>query len=52
MSEETIIQYACRVNDQRRATTPQKVLDAIQEVGMPPSVRTALIERLKAAGVL
>jgi hypothetical protein len=49
---ESIIDYVCRVTDQRRAITPQKVLDAIQEVGMPPSVRAALIERLKAAGVL
>jgi hypothetical protein len=49
---ESIIDYVCRVTDQRRAITPQKVLDAIQEVGMPPSVRTALIARLKAAGVL
>jgi hypothetical protein len=49
---ESIIDYVCRVTDQRRTITPQKVFDAIQEVGMPPSVRAALIERLKAAGVL
>ena len=48
---ESVIDAALRITDARR-NSGQKVLQAIAEVNMPQSVRGALLERLKAAGVL
>jgi hypothetical protein len=47
----TVIDDALRITDMRREGAA-KVLQAIAEVDMPQSVRQALLERLKAAGVL
>ncbi len=48
---ESVIDAAIRITDARRNGT-QKVLQAIAEVDMPHAVRRALLERLKAAGVI
>jgi hypothetical protein len=53
---ETVIAAALRITDARieslTSRSGQKVLQAIADVNMPQSIRQALLERLKAAGVL
>ena len=48
----TVIDDACRAIDARNGISAQRVLEAIAEVDLSLEQRRALIERLKAAGVL
>jgi hypothetical protein len=48
---ESVIDATIRITDARR-NGAQKVLQAIAEVEMPQTVLAALLERLKAVGVI
>jgi len=48
---ESVIDAALRITDARRNSS-QKILQAIAEVNMPHTARAALLDRLKAAGVV
>jgi hypothetical protein len=48
----TVIDDACRAIDARNGISAQKLLQALAEVDLTVEQRRALIERLKAAGVL
>jgi hypothetical protein len=48
----TVIDDACKAIDARNGISAQKLLQAIAEVDLSLEQRRALIERLKAAGVL
>ena len=48
----TVIDDAIRAIDARNGVSAQKLLQAIAEVDLTVEQRRALIERLKAAGVL
>jgi len=47
-----VLDDALRIIDVRNGVSAQKVLEAIAEVDLSVQQRRALIERLKAAGVL
>ena len=48
----TVIDDACKAIDARNGISAQRVLQAIAEVDLSTRQRRALIERLRAAGVL
>jgi len=47
-----VLDDALRIIDARNGVSAQKVLEAIAEVDLSVQQRQALIERLKAAGVI
>jgi hypothetical protein len=49
--KESVVDAAIRITDLRHSSA-ERVLGAIAEVDLTPEQRSALIERLQAAGVL